>query len=125
MDREQLDNLAKKIIGIAIEIHKNLGSGFAEKIYVKALIHDLKEKDIQHSTERIFPVRYKDLLLGNQRIDLLIENELIIEIKVVPKIQRIHLAQLLSYLKISNKKLGLVLNFGTPQLEIKRVVYNF
>lgn len=125
MNREELDILANKVIGVAIDIHKSLGPGFTEKIYAKAVVHDLQENGIQCETEKSIQIRYKNLLLGQQRIDLIAEDELIIEFKNVPKIQGVHLKQMLSYLKVANKRLGLILNFNNSQLEIKRVANNF
>ncbi len=125
MNKEEIDELANKVIGIAINIHKALGPGFAERIYAKALVNDLRENKIQSDTEKSVQIKYKNLSLGTQRIDLVADDELVIELKNVPKIQRVHLKQLLSYLKALNKRLGLILNFGNSQLEIKRVANNF
>ena len=125
MNRNELDKLANRIIGIAIEIHKILGPGFAEKIYEKALVCELDKNGIRYSKEKVIKVKYKDLLLGDQRIDFLIEDELILELKSASMIAEVYKAQILSYLKAANKRLGLILHFGRERLEIKRVVNKF
>lgn len=125
MNAHELNKLSKKIIGIAINVHKVLGPGFVEKVYSKALEIELKEEKIDFIKERSIRVVYKDHFLGEHKLDYLIENELVLELKAVPEINKAHEAQLLSYLKVSNKRLGLILNFGKPTLEIKRLVYRF
>jgi len=125
MNRTQLNNLSKKIIGIAIDIHKKLGPGFVEKIYEKALIHELEKRKFKFTAQAIIKVKYDNLLLGNQRVDFLIENEIIIELKAVSELNKIHEAQMLSYLKTADKRLGLILNFASTTLEIRRVVNKF
>ncbi len=125
MNKEELDKLANKVIGIAIEIHKLLGPGFKEKVYSKALTYEMNQKKIKYETEKLIRIKYKNILLGNQKIDFLLEDDLLLEIKALPEIQPIHINQMLSYLKTSDKKLGLILNFGESKLGIKRVVNNF
>lgn len=125
MNRNKLNKLSGRIIKIAIKIHKKLGPGFVEKIYEKALIHELKKEKIRYENQSVIKVEYEDQLLGNQRIDFLIKNEVIVELKAVSELNRIHQAQMLSYLKSANKKLGLILNFATGTLEIKRIVNQF
>jgi GxxExxY protein len=122
MDAEELNRLSKKIIGIAIDVHKELGPGFSEKIYSRALEIELGGKGFSFIKEKEVKIVYNGTYLGNQRIDYLIEEELILELKATPEINSAHEAQILSYLKVGGKKLGLILNFGRPILEIKRLV---
>jgi len=121
MTIDELNKLTNKIIGIAIDIHRALGPGFVEKIYQRAMYIDLKNNSILFEREKKAAVRFKNALLGYQNLDFIIENELVVEIKAVSKISEIHMAQVLSYLKATNKKLGLILNFANPKIEIKRV----
>lgn len=121
MITEELNKLTNKIIGIAIKVHKDLGPGFIEKIYQRAMYLELKNSGISFEREKKVAVRFKKSLLGYQVLDFIIENELVVEIKAVSEINRIHVAQMLSYLKATNKKLGLILNFANSKLEIKRV----
>lgn len=125
MTANELNKLSERIIGIAIEIHKTLGPGFTEKIYEKALALKFDREKIKYLQQKVIKVKFENTLLGNQRIDFLAENEIILEIKTVNEINEIHKAQILSYLKTTNKKLGLILNFAKGTLEIKRVVNNF
>jgi GxxExxY protein len=122
---EELNDLSNRIIGIAIDIHKKLGPGFQEKIYEEALLTEFKKATIGFERQKVVRVDYEGQGLGNQRIDLILDGEVILEIKACTKIIPIHRDQLISYLKTADKKLGLILNFGRSKLEIKRVVHNF
>mgnify|MGYP001590147971 CR=1 FL=1 len=124
METEQINKLSNKVIGLAIKVHKALGPGFVEKIYSKALAYELEKAKIKFTEEKIIKVKYENLLMGGHRLDFLIEDEIILEIKAVYEINHFHMAQMLSYLKATNKKLGLILNFSRSKLEIKRVAYN-
>jgi GxxExxY protein len=122
---DELNDLSRRIIGIAIEVHKKLGPGFREKIYEEALLKEFETSNIEFAKEKIVRVDYDGQSLGNQRIDLLVDDEVILEIKACTKIIPIHRDQVISYLKTTDKRLGLILNFGRSKLEIKRVVNNF
>jgi GxxExxY protein len=122
---DKLNYLSHRIIGISIEVHKKLGPGFQEKIYEEALLREFEKSSIEFEKQKVVRVDYDGVGLGNQRIDLLINGEVILEIKACTKIIPIHRNQIISYLKTTNKKLGLILNFGRSRLEVKRVVYNF
>lgn len=124
MNAEQINELSNKIIGYGIKIHKTLGPGFVEKIYAKALVCEFKKNRINFTQEKSIKIKYDNTLLGEHRLDFLIEDEIILEIKAVFEINNFHMAQILSYLKATNKKLGLILNFSRSKLEIKRVVFN-
>ncbi len=119
--------LSKKIIGAAIEVHRELGPGLLESVYEAALFQELTSLDLL--VQRQVPVNtiYKGTKLEvGFRLDLLIEEKVILELKAVESISDIHLAQVLTYLKLSNLKLGLILNFNVKYLKngIKRVVNN-
>jgi GxxExxY protein len=122
---DELNDLSRRIIGIAIEVHKKLGPGFREKIYEEALLKEFETSNIEFAKEKVVRVDYDGQSLGNQRIDLLVDDEVILEIKACTKIIPIHRDQVISYLKTTDKRLGLILNFGRSKLEIKRVVNNF
>lgn len=125
MTRAELDRLSKTIIGIGIRVHKKLGPGFAERIYEKALAQEFREEDIKFDEQRVIRVKYGSQELGNQRVDFLVEGEIIVEIKAASRVINIHRDQMISYLKTIDKRLGLILNFGRKKLEIKRVVHRF
>jgi len=122
---KELNDLSNRIIGLAIGIHKKLGPGFQEKIYQEALLKEFKKGGMEYEKQKVIRVDYEGQSLGNQRIDLLVDEEIILEIKACTKIIPIHRDQVISYLKAANKQLGLILNFGRSKLEIKRVVNNF
>ncbi|MGA2516616.1 MAG: GxxExxY protein [Thermodesulfobacteriota bacterium] len=122
---DELNDLSHRIIGIAIDIHKTLGPGFQEKISEEALLKEFRKVGIGFEKQKVVRVDYDGQSLGNQRIDLLVNGEIIIEIKACAKIILIHRDQVISYLKTANKRLGLILNFGRRRLEIKRVVHDF
>ncbi len=115
-------DLTEKIIGAAIEVHKILGSGYIESIYEEALIKEFQLRYIKYERQKEVEIFYKDGLIGNHRLDLFVEDEIIVELKAVKVLTDIHQAQLLSYLKATNKKVGLLLNFSKPVLDIKRMV---
>lgn len=118
------DELARRVIGCAIEVHRHLGPGYDESVYEKALCEELKISGIKFSQQHQIKVFYKGLEVGEGFVDLLIEDKLIIELKSVSSILPIHLAQTLSYLKALNLKLGLLINFNVAVLKegIRRVV---
>lgn len=123
-DLGTLNKITEKIIGCAIEVHRNLGPGLLESIYEKALCVELDEKRIKYQRQLNVPIIYKQRSLGEYRLDLLIEDEIIVEMKAVDKIDPVFEAQLLSYLRMTGKKLGLLINFNVPVLikGIKRVI---
>lgn len=114
--------LTGKIISLAIKVHKALGPGFPERFYHKALIHELACNKIGYDTEKSILIQYEGLDLGIQRIDLIVGDKIILEIKVVSSISEVNIAQLVSYLKASGKKVGLILNFAKNKIDIKRVI---
>jgi len=124
MDRQQLDKLTEEIIGIAIQVHKKLGPGFVEKIYEKALAYEFKKAKINFHEQAEIRVKYEDTELGYQKVDFIIE-EVILELKSVSEVNEIHEAQILSYLKTTNKRVGLILNFAKKKLDIKRMVNKY
>ena len=125
MDKKEIDKLTERIIGIAMEIHRQLGPGFIEKIYEKALIYEFDKRKIDFRNQAIIKVSYKNTNLGNQRVDFIIEETVIVEIKSSSGIIKIFENQLISYLKTSGIKVGLILNFGSNSLGIKRLVCGF
>lgn len=124
--REFLDKLSNDVIGAAIEVHRELGPGLLESTYEASLQDDLGLRGIASVRQVSLPVVYKELeILESYRIDLLVENALVIEIKAVENIIPVHSTQLLTYLKMSKNHLGLLINFHTVKLadSIKRVVH--
>ena len=123
--QDKLNAISKKIIGLAFKVHNKLGPGFIERIYSEALALEFKNKEILFEQEKIIKVNYNGKEIGAQRIDFLIEKEIILEIKATESIGGIYMAQILSYLKALDRKLGLILNFGNTRINIKRIVNKF
>ncbi|MCK5564304.1 MAG: GxxExxY protein [Planctomycetes bacterium] len=114
----KFSELSKKVIGCAIEVHKTLGPGLLESAYQYCLCHELRLNNINFQTEKKLPVIYKgDQLDCGYRIDVLVENEIIVELKSVEQLMPIHEAQILSYMKLANIKQGLLINFNVPLLK--------
>jgi GxxExxY protein len=122
------NQLSGMVIDAAMRVHSALGPGLLESAYEACLLHELRKKNIRVESQVSLPVVYDGIKLDvGYRIDLLIEDTVIIELKTVERLLPIHQAQLLSYLKLSGKKLGLLLNFHVLHLRdgIKRIVNNF
>lgn len=122
MTENELSNI---IIGSAIEVHKQLGPGLLESAYQECLYFELKSKGLLVEKEKPMPIVYKDVKLDHgYRIDLLVENKVVIEVKTVENFMDVHTAQVITYLKLGNYKLGLLLNFQVTTLKngIKRII---
>jgi len=121
----ELNKLSEIVIGAVIEVHKRLGPGLLESVYQQCLVYELKLKGLDVVTEVKLPIQYKGLSLSEGfRLDLLVSNELVVELKAVDKLSSIYTAQLLSYLKMGGFPLGLLINFNVPVLKqgIKRII---
>ena len=121
------NEISSKIIGAAIEVHKQLGPGLLESTYETCLAYELNQMGLDVKQQQALPVVYKEVKLdAGYRIDLLIENKVIIEIKSVEALADIHTAQLLTYLKLKDLKLGLLINFNSVRVVdgLKRIVNN-
>jgi GxxExxY protein len=113
----KLNELAYRVIGAAMEVHKTIGPGFSESVYEEALVIELKERGIPFLRQVKIEIGYKDHVVGEGKIDLIVAGELVLELKAVEKLLPLHSAQLLSYLKATGKKLGLLINFNVPVLK--------
>lgn len=119
------NDIATKVIGCAIEVHKTLGPGLLESAYRECVFYDLSKMGLIVEKERPMPIIYKEVKLDHgYRIDLLVENKVVIEIKTVEFFSDVHTAQLLTYLKLGNYKLGILMNFHVALLKngIKRII---
>ncbi len=118
------DKITEKIIGCAIEVHRNLGPGLLEKIYENALCVELEANNIKFESQKLLAVNYKGNYLGDYKIDILVEDKIVIEIKSVERHDPIFEAQILSYMKLGGFKIGLLINFNSKLLKdgIKRYI---
>ena len=121
---QEMDRLAYAVIGAAMEVHQILGPGFLEEVYQEALIIEFLRRGIHHEFEKSVTVNYKGHEVGKGRLDFLVANCLVVELKAVQNLAPIHEAQLLSYLKMTNYSLGLLINFNVPLLKdgVKRII---
>ncbi len=127
-ERERLDLLTEKIIGFAIDVHRALGPGLLESAYEECLCYELSQAGIGFTRQTPLPVAYKNVKLDcGYRMDVVADESVILEIKAVERIVGIHEAQLLSYLKMSGMRIGLLMNFHVPVLKdgLKRIVNNY
>ena len=119
----ELNQLSYDIIGCTYQVHKKLGPGLLESTYETCLCYELQKKGIQYERQKELNINYDGILLQNAyRIDLLVENKIMLELKAVDELKPIHTAQLLTYMKLSNIHIGLLINFNTVNLQngIKR-----
>ena len=115
------DDLTYKIIGCAMKVHSVLGNGFQEVIYQRALFIEMKKQGLSFERELEMPLFYDGLSIGSRRVDFLVEEKVMVELKALVKMEDVHLAQGLNYLVAYNVDLGLLLNFGAQSLEVKRL----
>jgi GxxExxY protein len=122
MTEDEYNKITERIINCAFIVSNTLGVGFLEKVYENAMFIELQKVNLD--TKQQFPIKvyYENICVGDYYADLLVNDEIIIELKTVKAIEEIHIAQLLNYLKATNKKVGLILNFAKPKVEIKRMV---
>ena len=117
--------LTEKIIGATIEVHRTLGPGLLESAYQECLLFELKKSGLNVEKEKSLPIIYKDIKLDHgYRIDLLVENKIVLELKTVENLTDVHTAQILTYLKLGNYPIGLLINFHTKLLKngLKRYI---
>jgi GxxExxY protein len=113
--------LTGKIIGCAMHVHRVLGSGFQEVIYQRALAIEMSENGIFFEREKEIPIYYKGTHVGGHRADFIVENVISVELKALTMTEQVHISQAKSYLKAYNVNIGLLINFGAPSLEFKRL----
>ncbi|MCG6981587.1 MAG: GxxExxY protein [Deltaproteobacteria bacterium] len=118
----QFEELSNQIIGAAIRVHKELGPGFLDSIYEEVLKVELSQNGLDFASQMAIQTKYLEVPVGLHRLDLLVQNEVIVELKAVKELADIHFAQLRPYLKATGMKVGLLLNFSKPTLEVRRVV---
>lgn len=119
-----IELLARNVIGAAIAVHRALGPGFLESVYEEALCIEFDHQNIPYQRQHPIAVNYRDRNVGEGRLDLLVGEKLIVELKAVEAIAPIHMAQVISYLKTTGYNLGLLINFNVPVLKdgIKRII---
>jgi GxxExxY protein len=119
---KKINKITYMINGAVFEVNKVLGAGFLEKVYEKALLLELHRRGLKAEGQVPITVEYKDEVVGEYFADIVVEDQVIIELKAIEQLQKIHEAQLLNYLKATGYKMGLLVNFTHPKAEIKRFV---
>ena len=114
------DGLSKRVIGCAMQVHRELGAGFLESVYHRALELELAESGIDFISEQKLDVFYRSKIVGHFIADLIIEGHLIVELKAIESLTTIHEVQLVNYLTATRKDTGLLINFGNKSLQVKR-----
>jgi len=117
------NELTEKIIGCAIEVHKRLGPGFLESIYENAFILELEKQNLNVERQQEVIVKYDGIEVGRHRLDLIVNDTIVVELKAAKNIEDVHFAIVKSYLKALGKEHGLIINFSKPILEVKRVIH--
>ena len=119
------EQITEKIIGCAYTVANTLGSGFLEKVYENALAHELRKGGIDAKQQSGMNVYYDGIIVGEYVADLLVGNDILVELKAVKALDNIHMAQCLNYLKATGLQVCLLINFGSPRIEIKRIMNGF
>lgn len=118
------EDLTRKIIGCAMEVHKQLGNGFQEVIYQRALAIEMQIQSLGFSREHEMQIQYKGHEIGTRRVDFFIENVIMLELKAIINLEDVHLAQAMNYVEAYDLEIGLIINFGAKSLQFKRVHNN-
>jgi len=124
-EREYMNQLIERVIGAIYEVVNNLGAGFLERVYERALVLELRLRGMKAEAQVAVRVLYKGQTVGDYYVDLLVQDKLIVELKCVDSLTNEHLAQTLNYLKATDHHIALLVNFQHPKVEWRRVVYNF
>lgn len=127
-EKDKLDSITRRIIGAAIEVHRRLGPGLLESAYETCLAYELRQVGFKVEEQKPLPIVYRDIKLDcGYRLDLIVEDSVIVEVKAVEHLAPIHDAQLLSYLRLADKRVGLLINFHVRVLKngLKRIVNDF
>jgi GxxExxY protein len=119
-----LRDLTYKINGAVFEVHRTLGEGFLEKVYENALLLELRNQGLNAESQVPVPVFYKGIMVGDYLADIVVEDQVILELKTVDELSAVHQAQLLNYLKATGKPLGLLINFKGKKATIRRLALN-
>ena len=123
--RSEINRITERIINCAYRVSNTLGSGFLEKVYENALAIELRKNGLRVEQQRPIKVFYEKSLVGDFVADLLVEDSVIVELKAAKTVDEVHSAQCMNYLKATGLKICLLVNFGRPQAQIKRIVFNF
>ena len=117
-------DLTGKIIGCAMQVHSTLGNGFQEVIYQRCLAIEMEKQNLTFQREIEMPIHYDGIEVGTRRADFLVEDKVLVELKAITELEKVHLAQALNYLEAYKLEVGLLINFGATKLQFKRLIHN-
>ena len=118
-----LNQLTERVIGCAYQVSNVLGSGFLEKVYENALALDLRKLGLSVAQQHSIQVKYEGQIVGEYLADILVNDSVLVEVKAVRKLDEIHMAQCMNYLRATDVRVCLLINFGSPKVEIKRIIH--
>jgi GxxExxY protein len=121
-DKMEINQITEIIIGCAFTVSNVLGAGFLEKVYENALAHEIRKKGLEVLQQHLVKVMYDDVVVGDYMPDLLVAGQVLVELKAVKALDEIHRAQCLNYLRATGLRVCLLINFGKPKIEVKRIV---
>ncbi|MCF8277922.1 MAG: GxxExxY protein [Flavobacteriales bacterium] len=121
-EKYEHSELTGRIIGCAMEVHKQLGNGFQEVVYQRALSIEMNMQGLPHQREMEMPLSYKGHDIGTRRVDFFVDDTIMLEIKAIKELEDVHLAQAINYLEAYDMQIGLLINFGNTRLQFKRVM---
>ena len=121
---KRIKDVAERVIGCAYAVSKTLGAGFLEKVHENALAHEMRKAGLKVETQHPITVRYDGVIVGEYAADLIVEGCVLVELKAVKAFDDVHMAQCLNYLRAAGMTMCLLLNFGNPRMEYKRIVMN-
>ena len=119
------EDITKRIIGCAYTVANTLGAGFLEKVYENAMVHELRKGQLEVRQQYPVAVYYDGIVAGEYVADLLVERDILVELKAVKALDSIHMAQCMNYLKATGMRVCLLINFGSPRIEVKRILNGF
>jgi len=125
MEEEKINQITSQIINCSFTVANKLGAGFLEKVYENSLLIELRKNGLKAENQKPVNVYYDQTIVGEYFADIFVENEIIIELKAIKHLDDVHKSQLMNYLKASNKRFGLLINFGPPKIEIKRIINGY
>ena len=124
-DERRLHAISETVIGCAFTVSNTLGCGFLEKVYENALAYEIRQAGLEVELQKHLAVHYRGVLVGEYCADMVVAGSVLVELKASKAVDESHLAQCLNYLRVTNLRLGLVLNFGEPKVQVKRIVNKF
>ncbi len=124
-DERRLNTITERVLGCAYAVANTLGCGFLEKVYENALVYEVGKAGLGVEQQKSIQVRYRGVVVGDYVADLVVEGSVLVELKVVKQFDEVHIAQCLNYLKATGLVICLLINFGAPKLQVRRVVNGF